>query len=219
MAQSSWFRAEKLSCPHDRLGPLLLQRTCGARTVIDVDYPKILDLFAQHRAAGREDSVSFLIWYLENYYRLDSIESVDSVCDQPGDKGVDGIFVNENNQTITIFQSRLYQNPASRVGDSALRAFAGTLTQFRTPESIQALVASAGNAQVATLIKRLDLTNKITTHELRGEFVTNLNVDVNGDAFVAAASEITFIGKTLCKLLTFQTRGRYHRTLEGHLTL
>jgi hypothetical protein len=114
---------------------------------------------------------------------------------------------------------KLYQNPASRVGDSALRAFAGTLTQFRTPESIQALVASAGNAQVATLIKRLDLTNKITTHELRGEFVTNLNVDVNGDAFVAAASEITFIGKTLCKLLTFQTRGRYHRTLEGHLTL
>src|SRR5688500_14105584 len=98
--------------------------------MIDVNYPKTLDLFAQHRATGREDGVSFLIWCLENYYRLDPIESIDSVCDQPGDKGVDGIFVNDNNQTITIFQSRLYQNPTALVGDAALRTFAGTLTQF-----------------------------------------------------------------------------------------
>jgi AIPR protein len=165
--------------------------------MINVDYPSILDLFAQHRAAGRADSVSFLVWYLENYYRLDQIEAIDAVCDQPGDKGVDGIFVNDNNQTITVFQSRMYQNSAARVGDAPLRSFAGTLTQFETLERIEAMIAAAGTAQVAALVKRLDLVNKITTHELRGEFVTNLDMDDNGGRFVAATPKITFVGKTV----------------------
>jgi hypothetical protein len=38
--------------------------------MIDVDHPQILTLFTHHRAAGRTDSAAFLIWYLENYYRL-----------------------------------------------------------------------------------------------------------------------------------------------------
>ena len=163
--------------------------------MIDVSYPKILDLFTEHRAAGRTDSVSFLIWYLENYYRLDQIEAVDAVCDQPGDKGVDGIFVNDNNQTITVFQSRLYQNPRA-VGDVALREFAGTLTQFEAAERITALIASAGSAQVAALARRLDLVNKIATHELRGEFVTNGEIDANGGAFLAEMPHIAFVGKS-----------------------
>lgn len=164
--------------------------------MIDIDYPKILDLFAQHRAAGRADSVSFIVWYLENYYRLDQIEAVDAVCDQPGDKGIDGIFVNDNNQTITVFQARLYQNPTSTIGDPPLKSFVGTLTQLETPEKIQALIAAAGNAQVAALMRRLDLVNKITTHELRGEFVTNLDLDANGNAFVDTTTQLTFVGKT-----------------------
>lgn len=167
--------------------------------MIEVDYPKILELFAHHRAAGRADSVSFLVWYLENYYRLDQIEAIDAVCDQPGDKGVDGIFANDNNQTITVFQSRMYQNPASAVGDAPLRSFAGTLTQFETAEKIAALIAAAGTAEVAKLARRLDLVNKIATHELRGEFVTNLDMDANGAAFVAATPQISFVGKTALK--------------------
>ena len=118
------------------------------------------------------------------------------MCDQPGDKGVDGIFVNDNNQTITIFQSRIYQRPDATVGDAPLREFTGTLTQFDTAPKIEALIAAAGNAQVARLARKLDLVNKIATHELRGEFVTNLDMDANGRAFIDATPQITFVGKT-----------------------
>jgi hypothetical protein len=164
--------------------------------MIDVGHPAILTLFPQHRAAGRTDSAAFLIWYLENYYRLETVEAIDAVCDQPGDKGVDGIFVNDNNQTITIFQTRIYQRSDAAVGDKSLREFAGTLTQFDTAEKIAALIEAAGTAQVARLARRLDLVNKIATHELRGEFVTNLDMDANGTAFVDATPYIAFIGKT-----------------------
>ncbi len=99
---------------------------------LKLDYPGILDLFKQHIAPKRTESAAFLIWYLENYYRLEEPEAIDAVCDYHGDKGVDGIFVNDNDQTITIFQSVISQKSDRTIGDVALKEFAGTLTQFRT---------------------------------------------------------------------------------------
>ena len=72
--------------------------------MIDVDYPKLLGNFPEHPDPKRSESASFLIWYLEKYYRLDTQEAVDAFVDQVGAKGVDGIFINYNGQTITIFQ-------------------------------------------------------------------------------------------------------------------
>lgn len=163
--------------------------------MIDVDYPNLLSLFPEHIAPKRSESASFLIWYLENYYRLDSLEAVDHVCDQSGDKGVDGIFVNDNDQTITIFQSRILQSSKSSIGDKGLREFAGTLSQFKDAASIKQLIDTAKDAEVASLAKRLDLINKIATHELRGEFVSNIELDHNGIAFLKTAQQITFVGK------------------------
>src|SRR5207245_638730 len=95
---ANYWRPVPVGYPCDRIGigRVLSPRSERAETMIDVDHPQILTLFAQHRAAGRTDSAAFLIWYLENYYRLETVEAIDAVCDQPGDKGVDGIFVNDN---------------------------------------------------------------------------------------------------------------------------
>ena len=163
---------------------------------INVDYPGLLKLFPEFINPKRSESASFLIWYLENYYRLDGLEAVDSVCDKRGDKGVDGIFVNDNDKTITVHQSKINQNSDTTIGDASLRAFAGTLSQFKSAEAIQNLITSAGNAQVAALAKRLDLVNKIGTHELRGEFLANVDLDTNGTSFLKTHPNITFVGKT-----------------------
>jgi hypothetical protein len=164
--------------------------------MIDVGYPNLLRLFPEHLDNDRAESASFLIWYLEHYYRLDPTEAIDAVCDQAGDKGVDGIFVNDSDQTITIFQSRISQRANATIGDTGLKEFAGTLGQFETVEKISNLVTSAGAAAVATLIKSLDLVNKLGTHEVRGEFVTNIDLDRNGEAYLKTNSLITFVGKT-----------------------
>lgn len=188
------------SYPMDRLGlrspsnggPL---KDCGL--VINLDYPGILDLLREHLDPKRSESASLLIWYFENYYRLDRLEATDAVCDQKGDRGVDGIFVNESEQTITIFQARISQRSDRSVGDSALREFAGTITQFATPESLHALTASASGsgAQLASLIRRLDLASKILTHEVRGEFISNIDIDQNGKDFLKTQKNMTFVGK------------------------
>jgi len=163
---------------------------------IDVDYPELLRLFPEHIDPKRSESASLLIWYLQNYYRLDPLEAVDAVCDQSNDKGVDGIYVNDHDQTITVFQSKISQKANSTIGDAALRTFAGTLGQFASAEKLQNLVDTAGEAQVAKLIKRLDLASKLSTHDLRGEFIANIDIDSNGQQFLDSETSITFVGKT-----------------------
>ena len=164
---------------------------------INLDYPDMLQLFSEHINPMRSESASFLIWYLENYYRLDALDAVDSVCDKRGDKGVDGIFVNDNDKTITVFQSKISQSKDTTIGDASLREFAGTLVQFKDAESIETLIKSAGHAQVAALAKRLDIVNKIGTHELRGEFLSNIDLDDNGKNYLKTAKNIQFVGKTV----------------------
>lgn len=164
--------------------------------MIDVDYPALLKLFPEYLDPKRSESASFLIWYLENYYRIDPLEAVDSVCDQKGDKGVDGIFVSDTDQTITIFQSKISQSAKSSIGDVALKEFAGTISQFETEEKIDHLIKTAGAAQVGSLAKRLELAKKIGTYELRGEFISNVDLDANGVNFLKIAPHIAVVGKS-----------------------
>jgi hypothetical protein len=72
----------------------------------------------------------------------------------------------------------------------------GTVSQFGTAESIQNLINSAGTARVGKLAKDLDLVNKIATHELRAEFLSNAELDSNGSNFLQETPIVTFISKS-----------------------
>lgn len=164
--------------------------------MIDLDYPAVLGLFSHHLDPKRTESASFLIWYLENYYRLDTTAAVDAVCDQRGDKGVDGIYVSDGDKTIDVFQSRLYQRKDASVGDSALRQFRGTLSQFETEEAVGNLIASGGEAAVARLARRLDVGNRVLTHDVRGVFVSNVDIDQNGTSYLRTEPQMVFVGRS-----------------------
>ena len=161
----------------------------------NLNYPAILNLFPQHIDPKRSQSASFLIWYLENYYRLDKQDAIDSVCDQRGDKGVDGVYVNDSDETITIFQGTISQKSDTTIGDKSLREFAGTLTQFKDAASVKALAVAAGNNLLAELIRRLDLDTKVGKYKLRGEFLTNIEYDANGKNFLDVTPNIEFVGR------------------------
>lgn len=164
--------------------------------MLNVDYPVLLKLFSEHLDPKRRtESAAFLIWYLEHYYRLDKTEAIDAVCDQKGDKGVDGIFVNDSNQTITIFQSKISQKTTTTIGDASLREFAGTLRQFKDADSVNALAMSASNTQLARLLKLHDIASKIESYDVMGEFVTNVDMDQNGKNFLRSQPHITFVGR------------------------
>lgn len=160
--------------------------------MINLSYPKILKLFPDYIDPKRSESASFLIWYLENYLRLDSADAVDAVCDQSGDKGVDGIYINEDAGCVEIYQSKIAQKEGATIGDTALKEFAGTLTQFSNEKTIRALILSAGDANVGLLAKRLELEKRISELEIKGYFISNINLDKNGEAILKSLKNIKF---------------------------
>lgn len=163
--------------------------------MIDLKYPRLLDLFSQHLSPKRTESASFLIWYLENYYRLDTLEAVDAVCDQRGDRGVDGIYVNDDAETIIVFQSRISQRADRTVGDTPLKEFYGTLSQFKNRGTVEQLMNASKATQLALLIERADVLNKMAAYQVRGVFIANIDKDKNADDFLKLHPTISFCGR------------------------
>lgn len=164
--------------------------------MLDITYPRILDILAPHLVPKRSESASFLIWYFENYLRLDSLDAVDCICDQSGDKGIDGIYLNTDANVIEIYQSKLFQKAGAVVGDKLLREFQGSLSQFETSESLRNLVDTAGDAEVARLITRMELQRRVSEFDVVGYFVCNGELDANGRAFLEGSPRIRFLGKS-----------------------
>lgn len=160
-------------------------------TFLDLTYPSILVYMNKYLASGRTESRAFLAWFLENFYRLDEIDAYDAICDGPDDKGIDGIFVDDNLEQIVIFQSKLLQNANRALGDSQLKTFVGALEQFSTAHNVQRVSKSTGNQELRNLIQSTDIAEKIKGgYSTRGVFVTNVNQDVSAKQYLQTVSNI-----------------------------
>ena len=113
--------------------------------MLDLDYANLVQIAQPYKVPGREEASAFLSWFLVNIYRLDIIEVQDIVCDGHGDKGIDGIYVNESEECIDIFQSKTVQNSSKTLGDTQLKEFVGSLKQLETLEGVQSMISSTVN--------------------------------------------------------------------------
>lgn len=156
----------------------------------DLQYGSITTLIGTYSDKGRGESVSFLNWFLENIFRLDAIAADDSICDRPNDRGIDGIYVDHDQEEIIILQGKIRQKEAT-LGDVPLRDLAGTLTQFKDQASVVALQEGGGNEELKNILERehvADLVDK--GYSVVGGFVTNLPLDANGQEFLDQAGNI-----------------------------
>ncbi|WP_417503171.1 AIPR family protein [Marinobacter sp.] len=160
-------------------------------TALDLSYPKILGNFGSHLIEGRTESRAFLGWFLENYFRLDEAEAQDTICDGPDDKGIDGIFIDNNLEQVVVFQTKLFQKLSRTLGDVTLKEFAGTLDQLKNRESIEHLTNTTSNKELKGLIKESNIHELIEKgYRIRGIFVTNVNIDGNAKNYLAQRSDI-----------------------------
>ncbi len=161
---------------------------------LDLTYPAVQSLMATQRRRHPTESRAFLAWVLESIYRLEEVDADDAVCDGPDDKGIDGLYVYESNQSIEVFQSKLFQNNSRTLGDSALREFVGSLSQLRTRADVEALAASTQNKELAARINELEIPKLVEAgYALRGIFVTNAALDPNGASFVNRTQILTVL--------------------------
>lgn len=163
-------------------------------SILTLEYPAILAHFGGHMIAGRLESRAFLGWFLEHYYRLDATDAQDAICDGSDDKGIDGIYIDENLERIDVFQTKLYQRTTKTLGDTQLKEFAGTLDQVRTPDGIRKVIEETGNPELKGLLSTSNAASLIEDgYSIRGIFVTNVTLDTSGKNYVASRDDITVV--------------------------
>jgi hypothetical protein len=76
----------------------------------DLEYGKMVATIKPYTDKGRPISIAFLNWFLEHIYRLDQVSAEDAICDKSNDRGIDGIYVDENQLEIHVLQAKTKQN-------------------------------------------------------------------------------------------------------------
>lgn len=121
---------------------------------------------------NRGESSAFLIWFLENFFRLETQDAIDSVCDQPNDKGIDGIYVDDEDEIIFLFQAKYSPENGQKQGDNDLRNFIGARAWFADDKSVRNLLTSTASKDLKSIIEGLKIAEK-TRYQLISVFVTN----------------------------------------------
>lgn len=121
-------------------------------------------------------SAQFLRWFMEEIFRMDSQDADDACVDSQLDKGIDGIFISEQAETIYLFQSKIRQKTQSKLGDKDLKEFSGSLEQFRSADSINNLLEGNASDQLKNCIRRTDLVRCLESgFTIVGVFCTNIS--------------------------------------------
>lgn len=141
----------------------------------DLEYKELKSRIAPiEKRTGLGESAAFLVWFLENVYRLDETEARDAVCDRPNDKGIDGVYVDHNNEEIHFFQAKIRQDKKGRIGDNGPKGFIGSVHQFDTPEKVQSVLDGNADKELKRVAARTQLLDMVDQgYSLIGVYVTN----------------------------------------------
>ena len=157
--------------------------------VLDLSYPNVQKLVRPYLGAPRTESRAFLAWFLENVYRLESTGAADCICDGPDDKGVDGIYVEEEDNRIDILQAKISQSDTKTVGDTTLKDLVGTLAQFKSKSTTEALQESTGNSELRNVLVENNVAELIGQGwTVKGVLVTNSPMDSNALNYLSTTS-------------------------------
>jgi hypothetical protein len=162
----------------------------------DLEHVKLKPRLKEYLKNGLPDSAAFLSWFLENYYRLDETAARDAICDRPNDKGVDGIFVDENAEEIEVFQVKFREKDRAK-GEGDLKNLVATLTQFRSGKSVESLQRGGASEDLKRLLRDLKIAERIDAgFDVKGVFVTNTGLDKNAQDFLDHHPNIAVFDKS-----------------------
>lgn len=149
---------------------------------------------------GRLESASFLMWYLRNFFRLEEEDAIASVCDSQNDKGIDGIYVDDDEEEVHLFQSKFSPEYAKNQGDNDLRNFVGAKQWFTGAESVESLLKSTASEELKQLVIATNVFEHISSdYTVFSHFVTNKIFDHNAKEFLDV-SKSELIGHDLLNI-------------------
>lgn len=167
-------------------------RYCVGMDTTELDYaPLKLRIKSIEHRTGLGESPAFLYWFLVNVYRLDETDARDAICDHPNDKGIDGIYVDHNNEEIHFLQSKLRQASNAKVGDVGPKNLMGSLQQFDSPTKIEAVLTGNAHIDLKRLLQRAQVVQMVNNgYSLVGVYVTNESHNIDSTAYSAISPNL-----------------------------
>lgn len=136
------------------------------------------------------ESRAFLKWFLVNYFRLDEDIAEFHICDNPNDKGIDGINTEDISNIIFIFQSKYSPKDGAAQGDSDLRDFYGVKAWFQSPANIESLDNTIANQELKDIVNRLEIPTKIEQGwTIVQVFITNKTFNRDAQDYLSVVGE------------------------------
>jgi hypothetical protein len=140
---------------------------------------------------GLSESAAFLVWFLENVYRLEETDARDAVCDHARDKGIDGIYIDHNNEEIHFLQAKIRQAANGAVGDVGPKNLMGSVRQFDTSTKIADMLAGNADGELKQLISRIHLSDMVNQgYALIGVYISNERSNSDSIAYETVTPEI-----------------------------
>jgi len=161
-------------------------------------YDNLVKIISSLSAKGKTESVTFLNWFLVNIYRLDDVSADDSICDASNDKGIDAIYIDNNNEEIHFFQSKIRQKDVGTIGDSSLKTFVASVQQFSTSEKVAAILAGDADQGLKMLLERLDVSDLLSKgYRPVSIYVSNESSDEASEAYAAIEPSLRVYDRNL----------------------
>lgn len=140
---------------------------------------------------GLGESASFLVWFLENVYRLEETDARDAVCDHSNDKGIDGIYIDHNNEEIHFLQAKIRQAENGKVGDVGPKNLMGSAAQFDTSDKVTTILGGNADEELKRLITRIQLADMVAEgYRLIGVYVTNESENDDSKGYAAVTPDV-----------------------------
>lgn len=101
-----------------------------------MSFATLLTAIVTGKAADQTDSQALLSWFLYNTFLLDETDSADAVCDRPNDKGIDGMWADDETRELYLYQAKFTTNEKAGIGDVDLKTFLGLSTVLQERQGI-----------------------------------------------------------------------------------
>jgi len=144
---------------------------------------------AGYSSAGRQDTAAFLIWFLINYFRIEPQDAIDSVCDHTNDKGIDGIWIDDEEERLYLFQSKFSPVDDNDQGDNDIRNLEGASAWFEDEATVQQLLDSTVSHELKSLINNQEILEK-AHFDVISVFVTNKRFNIHANEYLEANQNI-----------------------------
>ena len=177
-------------------------------------YKRLNRAVTEFDTEGLAETAALLIWFLRHVKRLDETEAPDAVCDGPGDKGIDGIWVDNLGEEIVLLQAKRRKSLKATQGDADLQRLVGAAGWFSSASQIDALLKAGPNPELKGLVERNGLREKVESgFTVRCVFVTNSSFDAAGEDFLRAHQD----GPPVLEGWDLERLGTYIRSIDRPL--